>query len=181
MRFLDWREVELLAAPQVPWVGSVEPFVLRSLGQFLPGPLPSLQSNEWVETFNEIKAYGAANSSVRSPEQTAIARFWSANVVRQYNRVGRDLTGAGSNLLDAARLAAMINLVGADALMSTLARQVPLPLLAAGHRGRSLRRDRRRLRPSPRLRRREPGNGRGSGLAAAVDHAQPPGVSGGAR
>jgi hypothetical protein len=115
-----WRLTPPFAAPQVPWVGSVEPFVLRSPGQFLPGPPLSLQSNEWVEAFNEIKAYGAANSSVRSPEQSAIARFWSANVVRQYNRVGRDLTGVGSNLLDAARLAAMINLVGADALMSTL-------------------------------------------------------------
>jgi hypothetical protein len=115
-----WRLTPPFAAPQVPWVGSIEPFVLRSLGQFLPGPPLALQSSEWVEAFNEIKAYGVANSSVRSPEQTAIARFWSANVVRQYNRVGRDLTGAGLNLLDTARLAAMINVVGADALMSTL-------------------------------------------------------------
>jgi hypothetical protein len=107
-------------APQVPWVGSVDPFLLRSLDQFLPAPPPSLQSEEWVEAFDEIKAYGGADSSVRSGEQTAIARFWSANVVRQFNRVGRDLTGAGSNLVDAARLMAMINLVGADALMSTL-------------------------------------------------------------
>jgi hypothetical protein len=115
-----WRLTPPFAAPQVPWVGSVEPFVLRSLGQFLPSAPLSVQSNEWAEAFNEIKAYGAANSSVRSPEQTAIARFWSANVVRQYNRVGRDLTGAGDDLVEAARLAAMINLVGADALMSTL-------------------------------------------------------------
>jgi hypothetical protein len=41
-------------------------------------------------------------------------------VVRQYNRVGRDIADARDlGLLDTARLAAMINLVGADALMST--------------------------------------------------------------
>jgi hypothetical protein len=116
-----WRLTPPFAAPQTPWVGDVRPFVLQSLDQFLPDPPPSLQSDEWVEAFNEIKAYGAANSSVRSNEQTAIARFWSANVVRQYNRVGRDIAAArGLSLLDTARLAATVNLVGADALMSTL-------------------------------------------------------------
>src|SRR4029450_1660089 len=57
----------------------------------------------------------------RTDEQPAIARFWSANVIRQYNGAARDLAAArGLNLLETARLAAMVNLVGADALMSTL-------------------------------------------------------------
>jgi hypothetical protein len=116
-----WRLTPPFAAPQTPWVGSVRPFVLQSLDQFLPDPPPSLQSDEWVEAFNEIKAYGAVNSSVRSDDQTAIAKFWSANVVRQYNRVGRDIAAApGLSLLETARLVAMVNLVGADALMSGL-------------------------------------------------------------
>ncbi len=115
-----WRLTPPFAAPQVPWVGDVRRFVLQSVGQFLPDPPPSLQSDEWVEAFNDIKAYGAANSSVRSNEQTTIAKFWSANVIRQYNRVGRDLTGEGSDLLEAARLLAMVNLVDADALGSAL-------------------------------------------------------------
>jgi hypothetical protein len=116
-----WRLTPPFAPPQVPWVGDVRPFVLRTLGQFLPEPPPSLQSDEWVEAFNQIKAYGAATGSARSDEQTAIARFWSANVVRQFNRVGRDIAADhGLGLLKTARLAAMINLVGADALGSTL-------------------------------------------------------------
>jgi hypothetical protein len=115
-----WRLTPpLFLAPQTPWLANVRPFVLKSLDQFLPDQPPSLQSDKWVEAFNEIKAYGAANGSVRSDEQTAIAKFWSANTVRQYNRVGRDLADAGGlGLLDTSRLAAMINLVGADALMS---------------------------------------------------------------
>jgi hypothetical protein len=115
-----WRLTPPFAAPRTPWAGNVEPFVLRSLDQFLPDSPPSLQSEHWVSAFDEIKAYGAANSSVRSEEQTAVAKFWSASVIRQYNRVGRDLSGAGTNLLEAARLLGMINLVGADALMSSL-------------------------------------------------------------
>jgi hypothetical protein len=116
-----WRLTPPFAPPQVPWVGDVRPFVLRSLGQFLPEPPPSLQSDEWVEAFNQIKAYGAATGSARSDEQTGIARFWSANVVRQFNRVGRDIAADhGLGLLETARLAAMINLVDADALGSAL-------------------------------------------------------------
>jgi hypothetical protein len=115
-----WRLTPPFAAPQTPWVGQMRPFVLQSLDQYLPDPPPSLQSLEWVEAFNETKAYGASDSSVRTDEQTFIARFWSAHVVRQYNRVGRDIADArGLGLLQTARLAAMINLVGADALMST--------------------------------------------------------------
>jgi hypothetical protein len=116
-----WRLTPPFAAPQTPWVANVRPFVLQSLDQFLPDPPPSLQSDEWVEAFNQMKAYGAGNSSVRSDEETSIARFWSANVVRQYNGVGRDIAASGDlSLLETARLAATINLVGADALMSTL-------------------------------------------------------------
>jgi hypothetical protein len=103
------------AAPLTPWLANVRPFALQSVHEFLPDPPPSLQSDEWVEAFNQVKAYGAATGSVRSDEETAIARFWSANTIRQYNRVGRDLTGAGANLLEAARLMAIVNIVGADA------------------------------------------------------------------
>jgi hypothetical protein len=116
-----WRLTPPFAAPQVPWVGNVRRFVLQSVDQFLPEPPPSLQSGEWVEAFNVIKAYGAATSSVRSDEQTRIARFWSANVIRQFNRVGRDIAATrGLSLRETARLAAMVNLVGADALGSAL-------------------------------------------------------------
>jgi hypothetical protein len=115
-----WRRTPPFAAPLVPWLGNVRPFILQSVDQFLPDPPPSLASEEWVEAFNQIKAYGAANSSLRSEEETAIARFWSASVVRQYNRAGRDLTGAGPDLLKAARLMAMLNVVGADMGMSVI-------------------------------------------------------------
>jgi hypothetical protein len=114
-----WRLTPPFLPPQTPWVGSVRPFIVHSLDQFLPDPPPSLQSDEWVEAFDKTKAYGALTGSLRSDEQTFIAKFWSANVIRQYNRVGRDIAATqGLSLLDTARLAAMINVIAADAMMS---------------------------------------------------------------
>ena len=116
-----WRLTPPFAAPQTPWLANVRPFVLERVDQFLPDPPPSLQSDEWVDAFNEVKGYGAANSTVRSGEETAIARFWSANSVRVYNRVARDIAADGGlDLLETARLAAMVNLIGADAQIAGL-------------------------------------------------------------
>jgi hypothetical protein len=115
-----WRLTPPFAAPQTPWLGNVRRFLLHSVDQFLPDPPPSVQSDEWAEAFNQIKAYGPAIGSARSDEETAVAWFWSANVVRQYNRVGRDIAARGLDLRETARLMAMVNLVGADALMSVL-------------------------------------------------------------
>jgi hypothetical protein len=116
-----WRLTPPFAAPQTPWVANVRPFILKSAAQFLPDPPPSLSSNEWVEAFNQIKTYGAATGSARTQEQTNIALFWSANVIRQENMNVRDIAAARSlDLLQTARLAAMANVVGADAQISVM-------------------------------------------------------------
>jgi hypothetical protein len=117
-----WRLTPLaFLAPQTPWVGAVHPFVLNTPDQFhLPGP-PPLTSQRWVHEFDEVKVYGAASSRARTDEETAIARFWTANVIRQYNQLGRDLSSDLSlDLLETARLLAMINVVAADAQISVM-------------------------------------------------------------
>jgi hypothetical protein len=117
-----WRRTPpAFAAPQTPWVATVRPFILQSAAQFLPDPPPSLQSSEWTDAFNQIKAYGSATGSLRTDAQTAVANFWTANVIRQSNRVVRDITDArGLSLLETARLAAMTNVVTADAQISVM-------------------------------------------------------------
>jgi VCPO second helical-bundle domain len=116
-----WRLTPPFAAPQTPWLGSVQPFLLKSPGQFQPEPPIPLSSSEWVRQFNEVKAWGGMTSSLRTLEQTATARFYTANVIRQFNRAARDLaTARGLGLVDTARLLAMVNTVSADALMSVL-------------------------------------------------------------
>jgi hypothetical protein len=115
-----WRRTPpAFAAPQTPWVADVRPFILQGADQFLPDPPPSLQSTDWAEAFSQIKTYGEATSNARTPEQTAIGRFWSANVVRQYNRLAREVA-EDKGLLQTARLVAMVDIVGADALISCL-------------------------------------------------------------
>ena len=107
--------------PQTPWAGSVQPFLLKRAGQFQPPPPPPLTSQTWVRGFNEVKTYGRATNSPRTDEQTRIARFYTANVIRQFNLAARDLATARSlNLLETARLFAMVNTVSADALMSMI-------------------------------------------------------------
>ncbi len=109
------------AAPQTPWTGTMTPFILPSADRFLPPPPPSLSSAEWVSGFNEIKAVGQNTSTQRTAAQTATAMFWTANVVRQDNRLVRDIADARSlGLLDTARLAAMVNVTDADAGISVM-------------------------------------------------------------
>jgi hypothetical protein len=38
---------------------------------------PSFTDQEYVDAFNQVKAYGARNSGVRTPDQTAIGLFWA--------------------------------------------------------------------------------------------------------
>jgi hypothetical protein len=63
----------IMRAPMWP---NVKPFAMTSPSQFRPVPPIPLDSAEWAKDFNEIKAYGAQKSTVRTPEQTETARFW---------------------------------------------------------------------------------------------------------
>src|SRR2546427_471460 len=65
------------------WPGR-KPWLLASADQFRPGPPPSLTSAVWARDYNEIKALGAKQSTQRTAEQTAIARFWEARVPTIY-------------------------------------------------------------------------------------------------
>jgi hypothetical protein len=109
------------AAPQTPWMATMRPFGLESAAQFLPPPPPSLQSQQWLDAFNEVKSLGAADSATRTPDQTAVAIFWTANVVRQYNGLARSIaTNMSLDVPETARLLAVVNEVGADAMIAMM-------------------------------------------------------------
>jgi hypothetical protein len=117
-----WRLTPPAYAPaHTPWVAEMTPFVLQRPDQFLPPPPPSLRSKQWVADRAEIFALGRDTSTVRTPDQTATARFYSANADRQYNRLGRDVAASRSlGVLETARLLAMIDTVAADAGIAVL-------------------------------------------------------------
>jgi len=105
------------AAPLTPWLQHVVPFTMTGPAQFLPdeGPTP-LDSQEWIDDYNQAKALGAINSSVRTPEQTEIGLFWTEHTGQQYGRAFRKLaTDQGLNTSDTARLMAMLWAAYADA------------------------------------------------------------------
>jgi hypothetical protein len=108
-----------LQSAQTPWLAVMTPFMLQSPSQFRSDPPPALSRRRWARDFNEIEAYGSVDSSVRSPGQTAIARFWNANAVNQSNQAFQDVARAhGMDSVDAARLLAMGDLTDSDALIA---------------------------------------------------------------
>jgi hypothetical protein len=117
-----WRLVpSAYAVPQTPWMADVRPFLLKRSDQFRPSPPPSLSSPQWVAAFKETKSLGAADSTTRSIDETTIANFWTANVIRQYNTLARSIaTGLGLDVPHTAQLLAMVNEVGADAMIAMM-------------------------------------------------------------
>ena len=102
------------------WVKDVDPFTLRAGSQYVTeGPFP-LDSAAYAADFKEVKAVGSANSASRSEGETATALFFTENPFTLYNRSYRALIGPdGLDLsgIKAARMLAMTNVAGADALI----------------------------------------------------------------
>ena len=105
------------------WMTQFKPFALKSADQFLAdldGP-PPLTSGAWARNFNLTKAYGALNSTVRTPAETEIGRFWTDNAVVQYSGAFRQLIASqGLNTAESARLAAMYSVVASDAITACM-------------------------------------------------------------
>ena len=106
-----------------PWVGLVEPFLMQSSSQFRSDGPNALTSNQYAKDFNEVKALGRVDSTVRTPEQTHNAVFWQSagGPTLLWNDVARDLVedpGFGVDLDESALLFGMLNLSGADAAIN---------------------------------------------------------------
>jgi hypothetical protein len=102
-----------------PWLGFVTPLDLRSATQFGPPPPPALTSARYARDFNETKAYGSATSTVRTPAQTATARFFSGNAFVQFNAALRDQAALRNlDIVQAARMFAAIDMSAADAIIT---------------------------------------------------------------
>lgn len=100
-------------------LAQVAPFTFRDPVQFRPdGPDP-FTSDRWVEDFEEVKAYGRVDSSVRTPEQTDLAYFWSEHSYAHWNRNLISLAIAERlDVLETARLFAMAHTAGSDTVIA---------------------------------------------------------------
>jgi PAP2 superfamily len=105
--------------PAVPNWGKRTPWVMTGGDQFRPGPPPGLTSETWARDYNEIKAIGGKSSTQRSPEQTAIAKFWEATAPAVYWPVARSVAAMpGRDVTENARLLAVAAMAMDDALVA---------------------------------------------------------------
>jgi hypothetical protein len=113
----DWRPTSPGTAFAVPWLGLVKPLALQSLTQFHPGPPPAIGSKLYRKELAEVRAYGAAVSSVRTARQEATARYF-ADI--PFGPMEAGLRGVATSqrldISESARLFAATNTSIADAL-----------------------------------------------------------------
>lgn len=105
--------------PAVPMWPQRKPWLMASASQFRPGPPPALSSEVWARDFNEIRAVGSKYSSVRTPEQTEVARFWETTQPSIYHEVVSSVaTAPGREITQNARLLAAVCQATDDALIA---------------------------------------------------------------
>ena len=113
----EWRPVETANANVFAWVANVDPFTMKSTGQFRTEGPYDLASPAYATEFNEVKAVGA-NNSVRTPEQTLLAGFVSANLYSAFNKTLREIAVAnGLSTTEQAMLFVRSSMSAADALI----------------------------------------------------------------
>ncbi|MBO3461070.1 phosphatase PAP2 family protein [Aetokthonos hydrillicola Thurmond2011] len=102
--------------------GKVTPFAIPSGSAFRPSGFPALESIAYAQEFNTVKTLGAANSTIRTPEQTEIAKFWAYGRADTFATPGALNSLAegialhhGNTLEENVRLFALLNIAEADA------------------------------------------------------------------
>ncbi|MEA2611952.1 MAG: hypothetical protein QOG32_1678 [Chloroflexota bacterium] len=114
----QWRPTSGVIDP-FAWVARVHPFTLRSPSQFRSRGPRALGSRAYARDYAEVMAIGSLTSTTRTPAQTATALFYTANPIELWNRTFRAISSArGLGVAREARLFALLNLAGADSLIS---------------------------------------------------------------
>ena len=99
--------------------GNVTPWVMKRGSQFRPAPPPVLNGPVWARDYNEIKDLGAKKSTVRTAEQTDIARFWILAGPASWEPIVRHMAlTPGRSLIQNARLFALVEIAAADAYIA---------------------------------------------------------------
>jgi hypothetical protein len=93
----------------------VTPFALARANEFRPAPPPLLTSDDYTQSFNEVKSLGLISSTTRTADQTQIGQFWNGNIQDFWNEIAQ--TAALAHHLDldqSAHLFALLNITLAD-------------------------------------------------------------------
>ncbi|WP_437033810.1 vanadium-dependent haloperoxidase [Streptomyces sp. enrichment culture] len=116
-----WQPTPPAYAPAAQYGNRLaEPFVLTTQSQFRLGPPPALDSRRYAADLEEVRAYGAADSTVRSAHQTETAAFWLGSSLTLYTeplRVALSRTDRG--VAGQARLVALFHVALVDTQIAT--------------------------------------------------------------
>ena len=95
-------------------------FVLPSNTLFRPGPPRSLDSAQYAQDLELVKALGRKTGSTRTPDQTALAPFWEGNASVHWNQAANQIARARHlSLSRSNRLLALLNVAMADTIFTT--------------------------------------------------------------
>ena len=117
----QWRPTPpLFGAMSAQALAFTSTFVLDSSSQFRPEPPRALSSSAYRDDFNTVKALGRSTGSTRTPEQTALARFWEYNASVHWNQAANQIARANHlSTSKSNRLLANLNLAMADTAITT--------------------------------------------------------------
>jgi hypothetical protein len=105
--------------PAVPHWPNRTPWLLNSPSQFRASAPPALNSKLWAKDLNEVKQLGSLNSTVRTQEQTNMAKFWEATLPPIYHGVVHSIAAQGGrSATQNARLFALVTQATDDALIA---------------------------------------------------------------
>jgi membrane-associated phospholipid phosphatase len=120
-----WNRTEPdFTPPELPQWKNVKLFGLPSLSALSVSTPPSLESSEYASAVDEVMRLGRIDSSERTADQTAIAKFWAdgagtATPPGHWNRIATDILMAqNGSLLENARTLALLNISLADAAIA---------------------------------------------------------------
>jgi hypothetical protein len=100
------------------WFATLKPFVISDPDEFdTPGP-PALASAAYARDLNEVKAFGSATSTVRTPEQTEAAIWWDDPRLVEWEIKRNLATTYRLGNLQAARMFAMVDMAAVDTLIA---------------------------------------------------------------
>ena len=118
----QWRRTPpFFRPPLTPGWQFVAPFAIPDAADFLPPPPPALDSAPYARDLGEVRDLGSRTSTLRTPEQTLIARYWSdfsytAMPPGHWHEIASTILGNhGIALEPTARAMALLSLAQADA------------------------------------------------------------------
>ncbi|NBE56180.1 vanadium-dependent haloperoxidase [Streptomyces boluensis] len=116
-----WQPTPAAYAPATQYGNRLaEPFLLAEPSQYRLGPPPALGSGRYADDLAEVRAYGSADSTVRTAEQTETANFWYGSSLTLYTeplRVALDRSTQG--ITGQTALVALFHVAAVDTQIAT--------------------------------------------------------------